>query len=220
MSMLEWDKIGEHYYETGTDRGVLYIQEAGAYPKGEAWSGLTAVNENPSGADASDLYADNAKYLSLRSAETFGCTIEAYQYPPSFGVCDGTAEIAKGVTVGQQTRKSFGFSYRTKVGNDTEGEDLGYKIHLVYGATAAPSSKNYSSTNDNPEAITFSWEVSTTPVNVKGLKPTATVEIDSRYADAEKLKALEAILYGSESSEARLPLPDEVATLMAVGAAG
>lgn len=219
MSKLVWDKTGERFYETGTDRGVLYVQDdKGEYPKGVAWNGLTAVTDKPSGAEANPVYADNIKYLNLVSAEDYGSTIEAYTYPDEFAECDGSAEIATGVTIGQQKRKTFGFCYRTILGNDVDGNDHGYKIHIVYGALAAPSEKAYATVNESPEAITLSWEVTTTPVNVTGFKPTAHLEINSTKVDAEKLAALEAILYGSESEEARLPLPDEIVTL--VGVAG
>lgn len=214
MAKLEWDKTGERFYETGVDHGVLYLLgEGGAYTKGVAWNGLTAVTESPSGAEATPLYADNIKYLNLMSAEEFGATIEAFTYPEEFAECDGSASIADGVSIGQQTRKTFGLSYRTVIGNDVDN-NLGYKLHLIYGALAAPSEKAYATVNDNPEAITFSWEVTTTPVSVEGFKPTATVTIDSTKCDKTKLAALEAILYGSESEEARLPLPGEIATLM------
>ena len=215
MSKLVWDQTGERFYETGVKNGVLYVQEAGEYPKGVAWNGLTAVTESPSGAEASPLYADDIKYLNLMSNEEFGATIEAYTYPEEFGVCDGSAALSTGVYIGQQPRKTFGLCYRTTLGNDTEMNDYGYKLHLIYGALAAPSEKAYATINDSPEAITFSWEVSTTPVNVAGHKPTACVTIDSTKVDEGKLKALEDILYGTESEEARLPLPDEIATLMA-----
>ena len=214
---LVWDKTGERFYETGVSKGVLYLQSTdGSYPKGVAWNGLTAVTESPSGAEASPLYADDIKYLNLISAEEFGATVEAYTYPDEFGVCNGEASLATGVSVGQQARKTFGMAYRTKVGNDINNE-LGYKIHLIYGALAAPSEKAYSTVNDSPEAITFSWEVTTTPVEVPGLKPTASLTIDSTKVDAEKLAAFEAILYGSDETEARLPLPSEVATLFGTG---
>jgi hypothetical protein len=213
MSKIVWDKIGEKLYETGTRQGVLYVQEAGAYPKGVAWNGLTAVTESPSGAEATPLYADDIKYLNLISAEDFGGTIEAYMYPDEFKACNGEADLADGVSIGQQKRKAFGFSYRTVLGNDTEGEGYGYKLHLIYGATASVSEKAYATVNDSPEAITFSWEFTTTPVAVEGHKPTACLTIDSTKADASKLAELEAILYGSEDNEPRLPLPDEVATL-------
>ena len=215
MAKLVWDETGKRFYETGVKNGVLYPQTTGGtYDKGVAWNGLTAVTESPSGAEATPLYADDIKYLNLMSAEEFGGTIEAYTYPEEFEECDGSAALAKGVYIGQQARKAFGLCYRTVVGNDTENNDHGYKLHLVYGALAAPSEKGYSTVNDSPEAITFSWEFTTTPVNVSGFKPTATVTIDSTKVDSTKLAALEAILYGSESEEARLPLPDEVATLM------
>lgn len=218
MSKLVWDKSGERYYETGVKQGVLYVQEAGAYPKGVAWNGLTAVTESPSGAEATALYADDIKYLNLYSAEEFGATVEAYTYPPEFAACNGEAELVTGVTLGQQARKAFGMCYRTAIGNDVDGNDHGYKIHIIYGAMAAPSEKAYASINDSPEAITFSWELTTTPVNVEGHKPTASITIDSTKVDKDKLTALEAVLYGSESEEARLPLPDEIVTL--VGTAG
>ena len=214
MSRLVWDQTGERLYETGVKMGVLYPQVSGAYPKGVAWNGLTAVTESPSGAEATALYADDVKYLSLMSAEEFGATIEAYTYPDEFAQCDGSAEIADGVSIGQQKRKAFGLCYRTVLGNDTNNNDYGYKLHLIYGALAAPSEKAYATINDSPEAITFSWEVSTTPVSVDGFKPTASITIDSTKADPTKLKALEDILYGAAETEARLPLPNEVATLM------
>lgn len=214
MAKLVWDETSKKLYETGVKQGVLYVQEAGAYPKGVAWNGLTAVTESPSGAEATPLYADDIKYLNLMSAEEFGATIEAYTYPDEFGVCDGSAELATGVTIGQQERKTFGMCYRTTVGNDTEGTKYGYKLHLIYGALAAPSEKAYATINDSPEAITFSWEITTTPVAVTGHNPTASLTIDSTKVDDEKLAALEAVLYGSESEEARLPLPDEILTLL------
>ena len=214
MAKLVWDKTGERLYETGVKQGVLYVQEAGAYPKGVAWNGLTAVTESPSGAEATPLYADDIKYLNLTSAEEFGATIEAYTYPDEFKVCNGEAELVAGVSIGQQARKTFGMCYRTSIGNDTEGSDFGYKLHLIYGALAAPSEKAYATINDSPEAITFSWEVTTTPVSVTGFKPTAYVVIDSTKVNADKLAALEAKLYGGESEEAMLPMPDEIATLL------
>lgn len=215
MAALTWDETGKRFYETGVRKGVLYVQDnSGTYPKGVAWNGLTAVTESPSGADSNPLYADDIKYLDLRSAEEFGATVEAYTYPDEFAECDGTAELADGVTIGQQARKSFGLCYRTVLGNDINNDAYGYKLHLIYGATAAPSEKGYQTVNDSPEAITFSWELTTTPVNVTGMKPTALITIDSTKADASKLKALEAILYGSGDKEPRLPLPDEVKTLM------
>lgn len=219
MSKLVWDKSGERYYETGVKKGVLYPQAAGGtYPKGVAWNGLTAVTESPSGAEATALYADDIKYLNLVSAEEFGATIEAYTYPDEFAECDGSASIATGVYIGQQPRKAFGMCYRTALGNDLQNNDYGYKLHLIYGALAAPSEKSYATINDSPEAITFSWEVTTTPVEVTGFKPTASLTIDSTKVDASKLAALEAILYGSESEEARLPLPDEIITLIGTAA--
>ena len=220
MSKLVWDQTGERLYETGVKNGVLYVQEAGAYPKGVAWNGLTAVTESPSGAEATALYADDIKYLNLMSNEEFGATIEAYMYPDEFAECDGSASLATGVSIGQQKRKTFGLCYRTTLGNDTDGNDYGYKLHIIYGALAAPSEKAYATINDSPEAITFSWEVTTTPVNVTGHKPTASITIDSTKVDATKLAALEAVLYGSESEEAKLPLPDEIAEMMADSAAG
>lgn len=216
MAKLTWDQAGDKLYETGVKNGVMYVQDAtGAYPTGIAWNGLTAVTESPSGAEATPLYADDTKYLTLMSAEEFGATIEAYTYPDEFGVCDGSASIATGVTIGQQTRKSFGLVYKTTLGNDTEGDSHGYKLHLIYGALAAPSEKAYQTINDSPEAITFSWELTTTPVPVTGKKPTASITIDSTKADPTKLAALELVLFGDTTGTAHLPLPDEIATLMA-----
>lgn len=220
MSKLVWDKSGERLYETGVEKGVVYPAENGEYPKGAPWNGLINVSESPSGAEPSPLYADNIKYLNLMSAEEFGATIEAYMYPDEFAACDGSAALAEGVMVGQQNRKTFGMSYVTKIGNDVDGTDYGYKIHLIYGALAAPSEKAYGTVNDSPEAITFSWEISTTPVDVPGMKPTACITIDSTKVDADKLAALETILYGSESEEAKLPLPEELATIFGTQAAG
>lgn len=214
MSKLVWDQTGERLYETGVRNGVLYIPTAGVYSKGVAWNGLTAVTESPSGAEATPLYADDIKYLNLMSTEEFGATIEAYTYPDEFAECDGSAALVDGVYIGQQARKTFGLCYRTTLGNDVDGNDYGYKLHIIYGCLAAPSEKGYATINDSPEAITFSWEVTTTPVNVTGAKPTASITIDSTKADATKLAALEDILYGSDSEEARLPLPDEIKTLM------
>lgn len=215
MAKLVWDQTGDRLYETGVSKGVLYpIQSDGAYSKGVAWNGLSSVTESPSGAEANPIYADDMKYLNLLSAEEFGATIEAYTYPDEFAECDGSADIATGVSIGQQKRKIFGLCYRTVLGNDVDSNDHGYKLHLIYGCMATPSEKAYTSINDSPEAITFSWEVSTTPVNVTGFKPTASITIDSTKANKDKLTALEAILYGAESKEARLPLPDEIATLM------
>ena len=215
MAKLVWDQSGQRFYETGVKNGVLYVQdESGAYPAGVAWNGLTAVTESPSGAEATPLYADDIKYLELFSAEEFGATIEAYTYPEEFEACDGSAELAEGIVIGQQARKAFGLCYKTVIGNDVKGNDLGYKIHLIYGCKAAPSEKAYQTINDSPEAITFSWEVTTTPVNVEGFKPTSTLVIDSTKVDAEKLAAIEAKLFGSESEEASLPLPDEIVDMM------
>ena len=214
---LVWDQVGTKQYETGVDHGVLYpwdsTKQTPGYGDGVAWSGLTGVTESPSGAEPNKIYADNIEYLNLISAEEFGATIEAYSYPDEFAECDGSAQLVEGVTIGQQPRKMFGFSYRTKIGNDISDE-AGYKIHLIYGAKAAPSERAYATVNDSPEAITFSWELSTTPVAVTGFKPTAHVEIDSTKTDASKLAAFEAILYGSGTAAARLPLPDEVKTLL------
>lgn len=227
MSKLVWDQTGERFYETGVSKGVLYPQSNdGAYPKGVAWNGLTAVTESPSGAEATPLYADNIKYLNLISAEEFGATVEAYMYPDEFSECNGEAALAEGVSVGQQARKAFGMAYQTKVGTDTNSE-AGYKLHLIYGAIAAPSEKAYATVNDSPEAITFSWELKTTPVDVPGLKPTASLVIDSTKVDPDKLAELEDILYGCNAQEedqehgipakeaktARLPLPSEIATI-------
>ena len=226
MAKLVWDKSSERLYETGVKNGVLYVQgTGGTYPKGVAWNGLTAVTESPSGAEPTPLYADDIKYLNLLSTEEFGATIEAYTYPDEFAECDGSKSLATGVYIGQQARKTFGMCYKTTLGNDTEGNDHGYKLHIIYGALAAPSEKAYETINDSPEAITFSWEISTTPVDVKGSKPTATIVIDSTKANPEKLAALEVILFGADAptgegtgTAPRLPLPDEIATLMAEGA--
>lgn len=213
MSKLVWDQTGERKYETGVNKGVLYPFTNKAYGTGVAWNGLTQVTESPSGAEPTALYADNIKYLNLLSAEEFGATIEAYTYPDEFAECNGEADLATGVQIGQQTRKPFGLSYQTKIGNDQDA-DAGYKIHIIYGALAAPSEKAYATVNDSPEAITFSWEVSTTPVEVKGFKPTASLVIDSTKVDATKLTALEDYLYGTENAEAALPLPDKVLELV------
>lgn len=211
MSKLVWDQTGERIYETGVDHGVFYTRNtAGLYDKGYAWNGLTSVNESPSGAEATAIWADNMKYLNLISAEEFGITIEAYYYPVEFAECDGSATASKGVMLGQQSRKTFGFCYRTRVGNDVDNDSHGYKLHLVYGCLASPSERSYGTVNDSPEAITFSWEVKTTPVNVTGFQPTALLTIDSTTADATALQELEEILYGTEEKEPRLPLPDEV----------
>ena len=224
MSKIVWDQTGDRLYETGVKNGVLYIQSSdGTYPKGVAWNGLTSITESPSGAEATALYADDMKYLNLISAEEFGATVEAYTYPDEFAECDGSASLATGVTVGQQSRKTFALCYRTVLGNDTDNDAHGYKLHIIYGATAAPSEKAYSTVNDSPEAITFSWELKTTPVNVAGFKPTACITIDSTKADPAKLTALEEILYGKDGTgdegqtgavDPRLPLPDEIKTLM------
>lgn len=214
MSKLVWDQTGERLYETGVKNGVLYPQADGKYPLGVAWNGLTAVTESPSGAEATALYADDIKYLNLMSVEELGGTIEAYMYPDEFAQCDGSANLATGVTIGQQSRKAFGLCYRTVLGNDVDSNDYGYKLHIIYGCLASPSEKSYETVNDSPEAITFSWEFTTTPVDVDGAKPTALITIDSTKADKTKLAALEKILYGDESEEARLPLPDEIKTLM------
>lgn len=212
---LVWDKTGERFYETGVKNCALYVQDStGAYPKGVAWNGITAITESPSGAEASPIYADDIKYLNLISAEEFGATIEAYTYPDEFAQCDGSAEIATGITIGQQVRKAFGIAYKTTLGNDIEGNELGYKLHIIYGCKAAPSEKAYATINDSPEAITFSWEISTTPVNIEGFKPTANITIDSTKIEADKLAALEAVLFGSNDKEARLPLPDEIITII------
>lgn len=229
MSKIVWDKTGERFYETGVDHGVLYpIQEGGLYNKGVAWNGLTAVSESPSGAESTAVYADNIKYLNLVSAEEFGATIEAYTYPDEFAECDGSATPVAGVVIGQQSRKMFGLCYRTMIGNDVDGQEHGYKLHLIYGAQASPSEKGYQTINDSPEAITFSWEVTTTPINVTGYKPTASLTVDSTKVDAEQLAALEAILYGKDPTEPegmdgvepRLPLPDEVITLLTPAGVG
>lgn len=221
---LVWDKTGEHYYETGVKNGVLYPMSAsGAYPKGVAWNGLTAITESPSGAEATALYADDIKYLNLMSNEEFGATVEAYTYPDEFAECDGSASLTEGVYIGQQARKTFGLCYRTTLGNDSKGNDYGYKLHIIYGAMASPSEKAYSTINDSPDAITFSWELSTTPVAVANFKPTASLTIDSTKVDPEKLTALEEILYGKDGTgedhstgavDPRLPLPDEIANIM------
>lgn len=218
----KWDQDGERLYELGTKKGMIYKQVGGAYPKGVAWNGLKAVNESPSGADTTDLWAGDSKYGSLRANEEFGATIEAYTYPDDFAECDGSAEIAKGVTIGQQTRKPFGFSYVSTVGNDQDGIDHGYKIKLVYGATASPSERSYSTINDSPDAVGFSWEVKTVPVAVKNHKPTAILTIDSTKIEPDKLKKIEDILYGTDPTDGsstdgtdpRLPLPDEIITLI------
>jgi hypothetical protein len=215
MTAIVWDDTGKRFYETGIDRGVLYpIDNTGAYPLGVPWNGLVSVTETPSGAEPTPLYADNIKYLTLMSGEELGLTIEAFTYPEEFAECDGSKEAVLGVNLGQQARKKFGLCYRTKLGNDVDGEDHGYKLHLVYGCLAAPSERGYQSINDSPEAITFSWEVSTTPPTVTGFKPTSLIVIDSTVANATKLAALEVILYGATAVDPELPLPNEVITLM------
>ena len=217
MAAITWDATGERLFETGVDHGVLYpISSSGTYDNGVAWNGLSAITESPSGAEATAVWADNIKYVNLLSAEEFGATVEAYTYPDEFAICDGTAELVDGVIVGQQARKVFGLCYRTKIGNDVDGNDHGYKLHIIYGAQASPSEKAYSTINDSPEAISFSWELTTTPVNVTGMNATSYLVIDSTKCDAEKLTALEKILYGSAEPDTapRLPLPDEIKTLM------
>lgn len=214
MSKLMWDQLGEKLYETGVDRGVVYPQVGGAYPAGEAWNGLISVTKSPSGAEPTALYANNNKYANLISNEELSFSIEAYMYPDSFAACNGEAEVVAGVYVGQQKRTPFGFTYRTLIGNDTEGTKKGYKITLIYGAFAAPSEDADTTINDSSEAKTMSWECSTTPVSMSGFEPTASIEIDSTKVDAEKLKALEDALYGTAEKEAHLPLPDEVAELV------
>lgn len=217
MARLIWDNTGERYYETGVKMGVLYPQVGGAYPKGVAWNGLTSVTESPSGAESNPQYADDIKYLDLYSAEEFGATINAFTYPDEFANCDGSAEIAKGAMIGQQARQPFGLCYRTTFGNDTDGNEHGYKIHIIYGAKASPSEKAYNTINDSPEPIEFSWEVTTTPVTVTGFKPTANMVIDSTKVEKAKLTALEDVLYGKDggsSAEPRLPMPDEIIQLL------
>lgn len=215
MAKLVWDETGERLYETGVRMGVVYpMGTGGSYPTCVVWNGLTAVTESPSGAEPSPLYADDIKYLNLMSVEEFGATIEAYTYPDEFALCDGSLEPTDGVVIGQQKRKPFGLCYRTALGNDTEGDEYGYKLHLIYGAMSKPSEKSYATINNDPEAITFSWELSTTPVTVPNAKPTASLTINSTKVDATKLAALEEILYGAEETEARLPLPTEVITLL------
>lgn len=217
MAAITWDATGERLFETGVDHGVLYpISSSGTYDNGVAWNGLSAITESPSGAEATAVWADNIKYVNLLSAEEFGATVEAYTYPDEFAICDGSAELVDGVIVGQQARKVFGLCYRTKIGNDVDGNDHGYKLHIIYGAQASPSEKAYNTINDSPEAISFSWEVTTTPVNVTGMNATSYLVIDSTKCDAEKLTALEKILYGSAEPDTapRLPLPDEIKTLM------
>lgn len=213
MPKLEWDKTGARLYETGIDRGVLYPYASGNPGTGVAWNGLTAVTESPSGAESNPQYADNIKYLNLRSAEEFGGTIEAFTYPEEWAECDGSKSPSKGVYFGQQTRKMFGLSYRTKLGNDTDGDDYGYILHLVYGATASPSERQYQTINDSPEPVTFSWEFDTQAVAVEGYKPVAHIEINSKLVDSTKLATLEKKLYGDTDTDASLPLPSEILTM-------
>ena len=218
MPKLIWDADGERFYETGLKQGVLYVRESdGSYPLGVPWNGLLSVSESPSGAEPTPLYADDTKYLNMVSLEEFGATVEAYTYPDEFGECDGSAEIAVGATIGQQNRKTFGLCYRTIIGNDTDGEALGYKLHLIYGALAAPSEKAYKSKNESPEAITFSWTLATTPVAVTGFKPTASLVLDSTKVPEAKMTAIEDLLYGKDLVAAALPLPDAIMAVLAAG---
>ena len=215
MAKLVWDQAGQKFFETGVSNGVLYVSDGqGGYVNGVAWNGLTSVAENPSGAESNPVYADNIKYLNIVSAEEFGATIEAYTYPDEFMECDGSAQVVAGVNIGQQARKSFGISYRTRVGNDVAGDNLGYKIHVIYNCQAAPSGKTYSTVNESPEAITFSWEVTTTPVPVEGFRPTATIVFDSTKLDASKMAAVEEVLYGGASKEASLPSIEELLAIV------
>lgn len=226
MAMLKWDQTGERRFETGVDRGVLYLDDgAEKYNKAFAWNGLTAVTQSPSGAEPTPLYADNIKYLNMMSAEEFGATIEAYTYPPEFGVCDGSYSVPakggsgfSGINIGQQTRQSFGFSYRTRLGNDEKGDSFAYKLHLIYGCLAAPSEKNYTTVNDSPEAMTLSWTLSTTPIAPElgddvMLRPTSIITIESDKAGEEFMKKLEAVLYGGDNADGKLPLPKEIVAL-------
>lgn len=218
MTKLVWDEIGKRLYELGVKRPVLYKPNTeGKYVDGVAWNGFTSVNQNPSGAESTPLFANDSKYLSLTSSEEFGATIEAYTYPKEFAECDGSAELIKGVRVGQQSRKPFGLSYVTTLGNDVLKEEYGYVIHLVYGCMAAPSSRQYETINKDPEAMKLSWELTTTPVAVEGKRPTAHLEIVSTDLEKDKLKKLEDILYGTESEAARMPLPDEIKSILAAG---
>ena len=215
MAKLVWDEVGSRFFETGVKNGVLFVQnDEGGYNNGVVWNGLTAVTESPSGAEETPLYADDIKYVVFYSNEEFKATVEAYTYPEEFEQCDGSASLGKGISIGQQARRSFGLVYKTAVGNDIQGQDFGYKIHIIYGCKAAPSEKAFATVNDSPEAVTFSWEISTVPVNVEGLKPTATVVIDSTKCDAEHLAAIEAKLFGTESEESTLLLPDEIKALL------
>ena len=215
MARLIWDEVGQRFFETGVKNGVLYVQDNdGSYKNGVVWNGLTAVTESPSGAEETPLYADDVKYLTLRSAEEFGATVEAYTYPEEFEQCDGSAAIAAGVTIGQQARRAFGLCYRTSVGNDIQGQNYSYKLHLIYGCTVAPSEKSYSTINDNPEAITFSWELSTVPVPVDGFSPTASLVIDASKVDEGKMQLIENALFGDDQNEAKLLLPNEIMELI------
>ena len=214
MSRLVWDAIGERFFETGVDQCVLYPIANNAYPMGYAWNGITGVSESPSGADANPIYADNIKYLNLRAAEEFGATVTAYTYPDEFAECDGSVVPVKGLTIGQQSRKMFGLCYRSRLGNDTDGSDHGYKLHLVYGLTASPSERGYSTINDSPEAIEFSWEMNSTPVAVTGYKPTSVITISSEDFTEAQMAVIEDVLYGDANNDPRLPLPDEVVALM------
>lgn len=216
MPKLVWDETGKRTYETGVDHCVLYPQSEGKYPKGVVWNGIISVSESPSGAEDNPLYADNMKYLNIKSAEELGLTIECYTYPDEWAECDGSADLIKGVTLGQQKRNTFGLSYRTKIGNDTEGEDHGYKLHMIYGCSASPSEKTYQTINDSPEANSFSYEITTTPVSVDGFKPVSSITVDSTKIAPDLLAALEKVLYGDEESEAHLPLPDELKTILQV----
>jgi hypothetical protein len=217
MAALVWDKVGERLYETGVSNGVLFVRDGtGAYPKGVAWNGLTNVTEKPTGAEANPFYADNIKYLNILSVEEFEASIEAFMYPDEFAQCDGSAELIPGVKIGQQNRKVFGLAYKTVLGNDALGDAYGYKLHLVYGANAAPSEKSYGTINDSPEPMGMSWDLTTTPVAVTGFKPTACLTIESPDVDPTKLAAFEKVLFGDTATESRLPLPDEVKTLLAI----
>ena len=215
MAQLVWDEEGKHFFETGVDHGVLFVNKGGQYQSGVAWSGLTGVSEHPSGAAATSQYADNSKYLSLISAETFSGTITAYTYPDEFTQCDGTAELKPGINVGQQRRLPFALVYRTKIGNDTSGQDFSYKLHILYGLTAAPSERQYATVNDSPSAMTLSWTVSSTPVQVANLKPTSVLSIDARKADPGVLKKIEDKLFGTNDAESTLLMPDAIAALTA-----
>lgn len=214
MSRLVWDEIGKKLYEAGVEKCVLYLLKDGQYKNGVAWSGVTNVSENPSGGEPQPQYADNIKYINIMSREDFAVTIEAFTYPDEFGICDGSVEVVKGITIGQQTRHPFGISYQTKIGNDVDQEEYGYKIHLIYNALAKPSQKQYQTINENPDANNFSWELSTTPISVEGHKPTASLVINSTKTDPEKLKELEDIIYGSDTLEPRMPLPDEIISIV------